>query len=308
MNGAMTDEGPTAEFRGYLEWQIQTALRREDRFGEPVARRRPGLRTALLVVAALAIGGVAGLVPGYAQENRERQQLLEIARSEATLIQLRLELVQKEVEQARRRVDAGVAERQALSASEDQLRALQTALSRNQLDVEEIRATSAAPRNDLQAPLVGQRDFVRERLMLDLSNAERLLAAAEQDAARARKRYDVGLTERLEVQQVEADLGQARVQMQLLAARLDLRRRALQGDVKPEEIAPAIHRLELQLQLEQMQRELELSQARLDGARRRLAVGTGSEVDVKQAELHILEQQVEIVRLQQQLMALTPKK
>jgi hypothetical protein len=308
MNGAMTDEGPTAEFRGYLEWQIQTALRREDRFGEPVSRRRPGLRTALLVVAALAIGGVAGLVPGYAQENREREQLLEIARSEATLLQLRLELVQKEQEQTRRRVDAGVAERQALSASEDQLRALQTALARNQLDVEEIRATSAAPRNDLQAPLVGQRDFVRERLMLDLSNAQRLLAAAEQDADRSRSRFDVGLTERLEVQQTETDVAKARLQMQLLAARVDMRQRLLHGEVKPDEVAASMHRLELQLQLQQLQRELELSQARLDGARRLLAVGTGSEVDVKQAELHILEQQMEIVRLQQQLMALTTKK
>jgi hypothetical protein len=308
MDPALMGEEPTPEFRARLEWQIQTALRRETRFSEPTAAPRPRARTALLVVAALVIGGAVGWIPGYAQESQERSQLVQNAQSEASLIQLRLELVQKELEQTRRRADVGLVGPEALSAAEDQVRALETALKRNQLDQEEIRATSAAPRNDLQAPLVGQRDFVRERLMLDLANAQRALAAAEQKAAAVHTRHEVGLVEQAEVQRSDLDVEKARTDMQLLAARLDLRRRALQGDIKAEDVAPTLHRQELQLQLRQLQRELELSQTRLANVRRLIAVGIGSEVDVKQAELQILEQQGQMVRLQQQLQALSTKK
>jgi hypothetical protein len=308
MDPALSGGEPTPEFRARLEWQIETALRRETRFSAPVASRRPRATTALLVAAALVIGGVVGWMPGYAQESHERNQLIETAQSEAGLIQLRLELVQKELEQTRRRVDVGLVGPEAVAAAQDQVRTLETALKRNQLDVEEIRATSAAPRDDLQAPLVGQRDFVRERLMLDLADAQRALTAAEQKAAATRTRYEIGLVQQPEVQRSDVDVEKARTDMQLLAARLNLRRRALQGDVKLEDLAAALHRQELQLQLRQLQRELELAQTRLANARRLQSVGIGSEVDVKQTELQILEQQGQMLRLQQQLQAAGVKK
>jgi hypothetical protein len=308
MDPALIGDEPTPEFRARLEWQIETALRRETRFSEPIARPVPRARMALALAAALVIGVGVGWIPGYAQESHERSQLIENVQSEASLIRLRLALVQKELEQVRRRVDVGAAGPEALSASEDQVRTLETALQRTALDVEEIRATSAAPRNDLPAPLVGQRDFVRERLMLDLSNAQRALAAAEQKAAAAHQRYEVGLVQQSEVQRSDVDVEKARTDMQLLAARLEMRRRVLQGDIKPDDVAPSLHRQELQLQLRQLQRELDLSQTRLADARRLLSVGVGSEVDVKQAELQILEQQAQLIRLQQQLQAVSVKK
>ena len=308
MDPALSFEEPTPEFRARLEWQILTALRRETRFSEPVLRPFGGARMTLAVVAALMIGALAGWIPGYAQENRDRNQLIENAESEASLLQLRLELVQKEREQIRRRVDVGASGPEALSAIEDQVRGLETALRRNQLDVEEIRATSAAPRDDLQAPLVRQRDFVAERLMLELSNAQRTLVGAERKAAAAHERFDVGLARQAEVQQSDVDVEKARTDMQLLAARLTMRRRVLHGEIKPDAAAPSLRRQELQLQLHQVRRELALSQNRLANARQLLSVGIGTEMDVKQAELQILEQQSQLAHLQQQLQTLGLKK
>jgi hypothetical protein len=308
MNPAMTDDQPTPEFRARLEWQIQTSLRRESRFSEPIRPRLARMRTAAIALAALVVGGAAGMMPGYAQESRAREQLLDAARAEASLVQLRLELVRKEVDLARQRVDTGVAGRETLVAAEDMLRALELAIVRNRLDVEEIRATSAAPRNDLQAPLVGQRDFVRERLMLDLATAQRTLAAAEQETARARQRYEVGVAQATEVQQAQTDLGRAQSRMQLLGAMLDLRGRALQGSLKADELAASLRRVELTQRLEQVRQELDLAQARQELARRRFAVGTSSEVEVKQAELAVLERHLELKKLQQELQSLGAKK
>jgi hypothetical protein len=109
-------------------------------------------------------------------------------------------------------------------------------------------------------------------------------------------------------QQVEADLTAASSRMQLLAAELDLRRRALQGEIKADDIAPSLRRTELTLQLRQLVQELDLASARLGEARKRQAVGAGSELDVKQAEILILERQLEMKKLQQQLQTLGAKK
>jgi hypothetical protein len=308
MNAAHGGDAPTAEFRAYLQWQIETALRRETRFGGPSTSRAPRLRTAIAIVAALAVGAAGGLVPGYAQENRERTRLLESARNEESLARLRLQLAESEYQDVRRRVDVGVAGRETLLAAEADLQALKSAMARIQLDMQEIRATSSAPRNDLDAPLVGGRDFVRDRLMLDLKAAEEALSVADQEVARARQRFDVGIVSKTALLQAEADAAHARAQMQQLAGALDLRQRALRGEIRPDALAAERQRLELTSRLQEQQRSLELARARLDEARRLFAVGQAAEVDAKRAELQVLEQQLEIQRLQQQLQALGAKK
>jgi outer membrane protein TolC len=177
-------------------------------------------------------------------------------------------------------------------------------MARIQLDMEEIRATSSVPRNDLDAPLVGGRDFVRDRLMLDLKAAEEALSVADQDVARERQRFDVGIVSKTALLQAEADAAHARARMQQLAGALDLRQRALRGEIKPDAVAAERQRLELTSRLQEQQRSLELARARLDEARRLFAVGQAAEVDAKRAELQVLEQQLQIQRLQQQLQAL----
>jgi outer membrane protein TolC len=224
------------------------------------------------------------------------------------VLNLRLDVVRAEVDLARKRVETGVAGRETLIAAQDQLRALEAMQQRYRLDMEEIQVTSAAPRNDLQAPLVAKRDFVRERLMLDIATAERALAAAEQQADRAKQRYEVGIATATERQQADTDLAGARARLQVLAATLDLRARVLKGEIKGDDIASAKRQLELESQLRLLQLQLELTQARLTEARRRAAVGTASDVDIKRQELQVLEQQLEMKRVQQQLQALAMKK
>jgi len=300
---------PTPEFRAHLEWQIGTALRRESRLAEPVSvaagRRR---RIAAVALVALVIGGLAGMAPGYAQENKERALLLESARAEASLTQLRLQLAESEYQDAKRRVDIGVAGRETLLPAAAQLEALRTELAKTQLDMEEIRATSNAPRNDLDAPLVAGHDFVRDRLMLDLKAAQAALAAAEQEATRVQRQFDIGILPKTTVLQAQADVVRAQAEMQRLAETVRLRERALHGDLKHDDLPQAQRRLELLQQLQAAQRQLEVARARLDEASRQLAVGQAADIDVKRAELQVLEQQLELKRLEQLLAALAAVK
>ena len=239
MNSQVDAHEPTPEFRAHLEWQIETALRRDSRLAAPVTGGARRTVAALVIVAALATGGMAGIAAGRVQDVQKRDRLIEVARSEEAVVRLRLELAQANYDQARRQFEVGTVGRESVRDAEQQLQAMKAAAMRIQLDMEEIRATSAAPRNDLDAPLVGQRDFVKDRLTLDLQTAQQALAAAEQNAAQTAERFKVGVLPRTAQLQAEAELAQAQARLQLLMGTLDLRQRFIKGEIKADTLASA---------------------------------------------------------------------
>jgi hypothetical protein len=281
----------TPEFRAHLEWQVESALRRETRFAVPVGGGVPRLRAALVLIAAFAIGGIAVAASGEWQDAQQRDALLESAKSEEALVRLRVQLAEAESQEARRRFETGTAGRETVQAAERQLRAMQASLKRILLDMEEIRATSAAPRNDLQAPRVGERDFVRERLTLDLEAAQQVLVAAEQAVAEAQTRIEVGTAAPTIRLHAEAELAEARARMQLTRALLDLRRRVLAGEIKADETAAVLRRQELTVQRERLERGVELLRRRVEDVRRLVESGQAPQLDLKRAEVALLERE-----------------
>jgi len=301
MNPLNESHEPTPEFLAHLEWQIQTALRREDRLTSPVSASRRRFGAALLIIAALATGGIAGIASERVQDARQRSQLVEAARSEVTLLNVRLELVRATYEDMRRKFEVGTADREALLSVEREVRALEASLARARLDIQEIEMTSSVPRNDLDAPLVGKRDFVRERLALDMAAAQSGLTTAEQAVAQAQQRIEVGAAPAAARLQPEGELAQARLRMQVLRAKLELRQRFLKGEIKADALASEMRRVELTLQRTRSQRELEIARQRVDEVRRLFEVGQGTELDAKRAEVELLERQLEIKGIQREL-------
>lgn len=290
------------EFRARLEWQIASALRRETRFAAPIGRRRmPPLGVALVVIVSLAAGGMAVAASDELQEARQRALLIDNAKSEQALVHLRIELARADLMEAQRRFESGTASRETLETAKAQVMAMETTLARIQLDLAEIHLTSAAPRNDLQAPLVRQRDFVTERLRLDLDVSEHALAMAEQSLVQARQRVDVGVAPRTAQLQAEGELTAARARLEQLRAMLDLRRRSLKGEIKTDELASTQRRMELTLQRERLQRELEIARARLSELRRLVEVGQTTALELKRAEVELLEREVALQRVAREL-------
>jgi hypothetical protein len=292
------------EFKAHLEWQIESALRRETRFADPATRqvsRLSRLTSALALLAAIAFGaGVVAAAEGM-QEAKQRNALIDAVKSEEALARLRLQLAESNYQEARRKFEVGTATPDAVQAAEAELQTTLGRIKRLVLDMEEIHATAQAVRNDLQAPLVGQRDFVSERIQVDLQSAQAALVTAERAMANTKRRFDVGLATRITLLQAETDMAQARARLVELQETLELRRRALNGEVKKEDLASGLRRLELSSQQQSLERQLRLAQARVEEVRRQTAVGQASELDLKRAEVELLERQVELKQLQQEL-------
>ena len=292
---------PRPEFRAYLEWQIESALRRESRFADPVAPTSRPLIAAVVVLAVLAIGGIAAAASEQVQDARQRDALIETTKAEEDLTRLRVELAKAHYQETRASFEVGTAGRESLQAAERELREMEAALARVRLNAEEIRATSAAPRDDLQAPVVGGRDFVRERLRLELELAQRALVATEQAVAEAQRRVSVGVIPQAVQRQAQDEALRARLQLQSLQATLELRARAVQGQFTADKVAAEQRRLELTLKRDLAQRQIDSMRIKIQELRSQVEVGLARQLELKRAEVELLEREIEVQRLRREL-------
>ena len=294
---------PSPEFVAHLEWQIRSAIRRETRLAAPVSgiRRLP---VAAAIATALMVGAAGGVASGQIQDARERTRLIEQTRADEQLLRMRYELAKTEYESAKQRVEVGMGDRESLAETLLRFHELTIALRRLTIDMDEIRATSAQPRNDLDAPLVGQRDFVRERLMLEVELAQQSLAAAESALKEAQRRVSAGTAPDTARLQAEVDALLAMDSMHRLRNKLELRQQLLSGRIQADALAIEVRRVELTLAQQRAERELTLARQRLEVLRNQSSVGAATQLDVKRAEIAILEGELELKRIQTELAAL----
>jgi outer membrane protein TolC len=174
-------------------------------------------------------GAAAGAAPAWVQEARQRSDLLVAQQAELRIAQMRLEVASAALADARQRYDLGVAGREALAAAEMEVALMQAKLRRIAINIEEVEASGIPPLDDISAPLVDDRDFVTERLRLDLVKAQQRLVAAEQTFGEVERRHRLGSgVSSVALAEADVALQQARSELAMLAETLDLREQVLQ--------------------------------------------------------------------------------
>lgn len=292
---------PTPEFRARLEWQIESALRRRSRFSSPVTGRWRGLKAAAVILFAVALGGAAGIASAQVPGLRARGLLLENATSELQIATMRLDIARADLEETRRRFDAGVITRAALTTAELEVRSLETAVRRAQLDIDEIEATGATPRNDLSAPLVDGHDYVTQRLQLEIEAVLPAVRKAESELQEAQRRVRMGVTTELPQFEAESQLMNANSQLELLQTRLRLREQFLEGEIDANQLTRELRQTELRTELERAQRELTVARDRVSFLTELHEQGAITELELRRAEVAMLERESELQRIQREL-------
>ena len=293
---------PTPAFRAALEQEVVDALRREVQFA-PSNRflRGPRLRTAMAMAAGMLLAVSTQFAAGQVQDARQRDSLTTMLDARKQLATLRMELARQELARAQGSFDAGVITKEVLATAQSDVRAMETALARLQLELEEVRGSALAPRDELWAPLVGARDFVKERMHLDLALAEDRLRAAERGAEEAERRVQVGIVSKGEADAARAGVLDATSELELLSAKLGVRDQFVRGQLTAEEVARRVDRIELEHALKRVLLRLQQARERMRSLRYRQRVGVTSEFEAKKAELDALELQMAAERLQAQL-------
>jgi hypothetical protein len=292
---------PTPVFRASLENEIVRTLRRETQF-EPT--RRPRRHDRVRSVVALACGLLLGVGVQFASaqvaDARQRSDLERAIEVDRGVAGMRLNIARTALEQARQRVEVGALSRQVEMEAAAEVRMREMDVGRLHLDLLEVRATAAAPRDELWAPLVGGRDFVRERLTLRAAAAQQRLSLAEGLVTVAERAFRAGAVTQLALSDAQSQQAQVKEEFQVAAQRLMLRDEFLKEGLSSDEVTRRARRIELISEIQRGQRQLELATARLSMAQKRSSAGAIDELELKRAEVEVLERTIELGRLRTQ--------
>jgi hypothetical protein len=284
---------PAPEFREYLEGEIVRGFRRQ--------RTAQRLRGLAVVVVSLAVGATAGLAPAQIREGAQRDSLLQSARADLALAATRLELARAQLADVSNKVKVGVLGSSSLSAAEAELRTMEAAAMQARLDVEEIRATAIPPRDDLNAPLVGARDFVSERIRLELAVAQWRLTAREEALAEADRRLRVGAGTELARLDAELDVMRARAGLGVAAERQKLRKEFVAHATPAEQLASRLQHQQLRFDAMVAEAALKVARQRVELMTRQRSAGVVGEVEELKARLELRERELELASIARRL-------
>jgi hypothetical protein len=298
---------PTPEFRAQLEWEVTRAARRQGRLGAQ-ARTRRRLRAAAVVAVSVAVGTMTGLASAQVRDVARRDSLLTEAQVELRMAQIRLDLSRSIYEDAVKKVKVGAASTESLLDVEAELRAMEGHVARAALNIDEIRASLQVARDELNAPLVDGRDFVKERMQIDLRSAQAQLLAAERTLREVEPRVRAGAAP--DIARVEAELGveRARRPLAILAERLSLRQEFIEKGTPADQLFTRLEVAELKQDARLAQRALDLARLRLTRLEGLRAAGAVAEIELLRARVEAKERELELSRVAMQLRRLDLKK
>jgi outer membrane protein TolC len=280
---------PDPWFRDYLEGQLRGELRR--------GRRIRQIRQFAIVFVSLIAGSSVGVASAQIRRNTQRDSVLEAAQVHAGIDETRLSVARAELALVQKKFDTGIVGRDAVTEAYAQLRSAEVDLEIDALNIEEIRATKLPPRDDLNAPVVGGRDFVKLRLQLRMMVLQQRLDAAQEQAKEQQRRLNAGAVDRLAVLESQAVLQKAQADLTLIARKIELRDQYVTKQTTFEALSRTINDLELRNEYQVAAQGLQLASERLDLMQKRRAAGAAQDVDVLRAELEVRERQIEVRNL-----------
>ena len=300
---------PDNEFVERLREQIEMEMRRRSRFHEIRTGRRT-LAVLGLMLASMGVGA-AGVAAAYQAADDARLALvisgLEL---QAELASERLALATQDMAVIQRDVDLGA--KSVREAIEAQIRvaAAEAAVRSLELDLEEVRITGREPLDDLSAPLAGGRDFVSERLRIDMSAGEAGLAFEEQRLAEAERRLELGILDVTEVDLARARTAELEAAVEAIRSKIEVRGQVLSGGIGEIEAGLRALEIEAEQRLRSIEPRIRIANNELERAEQALQLGTVDEIAVSQARLRrlqaesdLVEAEIELARVRRQLAA-----
>lgn len=299
----MNPTQPDPAFVEHLEWQVRTALRRRDRFARPTAAPLARVaRTAALCMLCVVVG--AGAVVGAEQLQQDRERTLHVTRARLEVEMAELRLARATAELAR--LEAAFANAVVSSATVEGARTRSARLARDaereRLELAETEASGRPANDDLAAPRVDGRDFVSERLQLDLAAREEQRDHLADAAERSLLLHENGMITAGELQRERAALAAADGRIQLLLDLLALRKQFLAGTLDAGELLVREQIAILGAEVREFERELLGLDEALAYTRQLAERGFVPRSEVEEAE-HARElraRELELLRLERQ--------
>jgi len=250
---------PDNQFLDRLEWQLSSEYRRASRL-KPASGKIaiPRKVVAITCMVGILMTGVAVIKAAeYIQDSWRKKIEIARAETEVKLKKAHLESTREIASRAEMRFSNGLVE-------EEEYRVIQIAAKRAELDwnssllnLDEVKASGVAPRNELYAPEMGGRDFVSERLKIEIKEIELDLELFRSRVERLKQLVEKGLVQEDELDLIQSEIANRKMMIDKIQERLDLRKRFVAGEITAQEV-------EIGDRLNVAERNLHLAQSRVD--------------------------------------------
>jgi multidrug resistance efflux pump len=274
------DLQPDPRFVEFLEWQLASEQRRLTAFAGILA----------LIIASICLGAAGTYAAVQIDDEALKALLLTRAGILREQAQIRFETFTHELDETKPEI------RFRAAAAEADLRA-------RELDIEEITISGVAPRDDLGAPLVGDRDFVLGRIE-KRSQAIRIdLERRQRSLARIAALADRGYVNRVELEAAEHEVQNAEVNLRHLERRREWRAAFLAGTLTADVVELLALADGATAGVEEARRRLERAQRSLERVAKQVesAVTTRTELRRAERDVQTFQRRLRLAELEREL-------
>ncbi len=229
---------PDGKFVERLGWQLSSEFRRADRL-KPASGRIAvprGIAAAALMIGIMTTGVTVIKAAEYIKDSWRKK--IEVARAEKDfqVNEARLEFFRRSASRTAELAAKGLVgedERLAGTAAADKAK---LEMSRSIANLDEVKISGEAPRDELYAPKVGGRDFVAERLEIRRMEAELELQQLEGRTERCERLAKEAMISQGELKAAREQTAFFRDEISAIQKRLELRKSFLDGTLTAQEV------------------------------------------------------------------------
>ena len=298
---------PREEFVNQLEHLLRADLRRRDLAAGghtwwPQSRAGFALAAAAVAIVSMALGGGVVAASYEASLSEQRELLLSTFEQRAVLAQQRHALATQRLRDVQQRVSIGVEPQESMTDARIRVSEAEAELKSIELDIAEIKATGREPMNTLSAPLVSGRDFVTERMHVEMTVPAAALGAEKARVQTARTRFEVGLTKAIEVEEAESRLIDLESAVEVFQRKIAIRQTFLKGGLPGPEADLRGLEAETDLRRTALARRIGVARKHVTDLKGRIETGTANSLNLAEAELRLQELQLEMSKADYELL------
>jgi outer membrane protein TolC len=292
---------PRKEFVEKLEWQVGLEVRRRNR-----AARAPSwaawspMKATVVVLSLMLVSmgiGAAGVVAAYeTQGNARRDELTAGIEQRAVLARQRLAVATEELKKTERLVSVGVATNTEFLESRFKVSEAEAQFKLIELQLAEVRLTGREPRTEISAPWVSGRDFITERLRIEMSVPETAVGLERAGLHEAETRFQVGIASATDVDVARVRTLELEEALETFRKKLEIRKQLRTGLISPAGAELRALEAEANQRKKTLEPKVELARKTVDQVTAKVQAGTAQRVELTEATLRRLELETELAK------------
>jgi len=291
---------PREEFLNQLELRLRGDHRRIDLAAArahtwmPQSRLAIALAVFAIAVVSMAMGGGVVAATYEARISEQRDLLLSTFDQRAVIAKQRLALATRQLQEMKQRVSVGIEPPETVADIQFKVSEAEAELKSIELDIAEIRATGREPMNALSAPPISGRDFVTERLRVEMSVPAAALELEKARAHAVRTRFEVGMADAADVEAAGTRMIELESAVEVFRRKIDIRQRFLKGGLTPAVADLRGLESETDLRRTALARRIDSARRQVGDLKTRIEIGTANPLNLAEAELRLQELQLEM--------------